>query len=164
MKLIWLVVVLSANSVVAQGTSFFTWHGYSNEFAATLQIPEWPNVLHSHFDANILGVMQQTAVFVDPWGNKFSIDNSEVDPTGGVDDYGLWWIDITMANYNNGLLVSVVGNQGATGDRFHEFIIGGSQIAMERGWWSVETPEPGPFNLLLLGVVMWVLNGLRARL
>ena len=167
MRLKWslLMVSLCANSVIAQGTMLFTWHGTPApyDYQASFQAPGDVLVLGwspNDWPTSAIEVMDRTLQITDMWGNPYSQANATVTVLGSGGTAN-WGILVFAQMVDSGLLIQSDYAYGQSG-YFNTTKFGVGTSFWEYGYWDYTfVPEPSTGSMLLLGVFVWVLNSRR---
>ena len=143
MKRTILLSLLCATGALAQGTFLVSWHGYSNEFQASLEIPAFPYEPGSTWGTNITDVMAETVSVLDPMGNSYSAANAAIRVGGGINRSGYWYFSMFLDNFDTGWEVVLGGTGGSLNDMTTESNMFSNQRNFEHGFWTQEWVGPG---------------------
>ena len=149
--LYWLLVfaLFGINSAVAQGTVLFTWHGDSNFFQATFQVPGEELQPGTQFGQLFLDTMSVT----NPSGQTYHGGDST---SAGSGSFIPWGLTFQLNDFQRSTEVVLhggffAGSPYRTAGDIRESLFSGTQLWYEQGYWSfAQIPEPSCISLLCL--------------
>jgi hypothetical protein len=149
------IMLLWANSVVAQGTMLFTWHGDSNYFQASFEVPSselQPGVL---FGQMFLDTMSVT----NPVGQTYHGGDNTSAGSGSFIPWGLTFQLNDFQRSTEAVLHGgfFAGSQYRTAGDIREMSFSGASLWSEQGYWTfAQIPEPCSITLLCCGGVLFL--------
>lgn len=149
--------LLWANSVMAQGTiAQFTWHGDSNFFQATFEVP----ISDLQPSVQFSDMFMQTLAVTNPLGQYYLGS----DPSSGGSGYYIPWdLNVQLNDFQRSteLLITGGGLSGSThrtgGLMWERPMSSSTFLYFEPGYWSwAQIPEPSSAAVLFLGGMTWL--------